>query len=172
VNGNLKLKKGGDMKKIPLVIITSLLSIVVMNATVKAALIFDNGGIGIPTGGNPGAIVAAVAADDFILSNNSIVYGATLGLYGAHVETWDTFGEWGIFSDSNGKPGILIAFGQTSNNNVSGGDHGDLYFDLGQNIALAKDTTYWFAFHALNVDPYYAGGIGYAIVSNNFGNTT
>jgi len=151
------------LKKLML-IITLLFVAQGFAAPIQAAVIYDNDR-GVIEGAR--AITYCVPADDFTLTEDSIINSAKISLYGLTLADWDTSGEWGIFSDSSQKPGALLASGNTFNNQLTGVPrHFDLYFDFGQNFNAVANTTYWFAFHALEAGSSptvgWAGTVGVA----------
>ncbi|MDH5547007.1 MAG: PEP-CTERM sorting domain-containing protein [Gammaproteobacteria bacterium] len=110
----------------------------------KATVIYDN--TTNPIGGGT-ALNYALSADDFQLSQNTTVTGATIGLYGGGINLWDLSGEWAIFSNGPNQPGSILAIGLADNAQLVGTDYS---FDFGDSVMLNANTTYWFGFHALN----------------------
>lgn len=130
--------------------------------TVQAEVVYNNGSYG--WSGQVSTYNAL--ADDFVLTENTYINGATIALYGAYLDDWNTSGEWGIYSNSSGAPELLLATGLTTNNQRTGND---LYFDFGENFYALADTTYWFSFHALEVPSGTQQGIYWAGTNNSTG---
>jgi len=130
----------------------------------QAAVVYNNGpwaGGGIITSYN-------TPVDDFVLTENTTIYGASLTLYGGNNDQWDGSGEWGIFSDRSGSPYSLLASGLTTNIVFSGNVQflGELSFDFGEEFYATADTTYWFGFHSLNIPEGTANGIAIATATD------
>ncbi|MFT5441571.1 MAG: hypothetical protein ACI8W3_000612 [Myxococcota bacterium] len=135
-----------------------LASLLLANAA-HALTLFEVPLATVPAGGV--IITYGVVADDFVVDQDARIEGATLTLYGAHVENdafWDGSGEWGIFSSSlAGLPDDLLLSGTTSNVSKIGKT---LSFDLGQSFLAQAGIYYFLAFHAQNVSDGH-NGIGW-----------
>jgi hypothetical protein len=116
------------------------------SVSVQGAVVYDN----TTTPVNGGMIITyGIPADDFQLSQDASLYGATLSLYGTNFETWDLSGEWAIFSNGTGYPGSIHASGPATNPQLVGSDY---TFDFGTNVMVNAATTYWLGFHAWNAE--------------------
>ena len=130
----------------------------------SAEMVYDNGA---SLWNGAISLSTYVGADDFELSSEVLtVNGASVDLW-VNSTTFDfsspDFGgmNWWIFGDNSGDPGAIIANGTSQNplathveTHSSGVEFWDLYFDLGTDVSLAANTTYWFGMGLTNTsDP-------------------
>lgn len=117
-------------------------------------VVYDNGA-STHSGGS--AVGHMIAADDFVLNVERTVSRISVDVSDGPADQnrrWDGTVEWWLFDDNAGVPGSLMAFGTGVNVNQhniveSPLGHRDFTvdFDLGQEIDLPGDQTFWLALH-------------------------
>ena len=146
------LERGIEMKRLIAVVV---FGVMLMSNICSAEMVYDNG-TSLWTGasgfaGSSGSYY--VRADDFTLSQDATVNGASVDLW-LNSDTFTSDGmNWWIFDDNSGNPGGIIAHGTSLNPSAtlsgtqpisSSTKFWELYFDLGTDVSLTENTTYWF----------------------------
>ena len=116
--------------------------------------LYDNGPA---RGTGASAIGHGISADDFRLAADATVACVSVDVSdGAEEQNrrWDGTIEWWIFADSSGGPGSVVASGRGVHSRIrnmrespTGPRDYTVVFDLGQDVPLLHDQTYWLGLH-------------------------
>jgi hypothetical protein len=128
----------------------------------SATLLYDNG---VSSWSGASNISNWVTADDFILNQDASLIGVSIDIWVSSSYDISNFGgmNWWVFDNNNDDdPGNIIYSGNSQNSvptfiDVSSTgvvNFWKLFFELGEEVSLQKDNTYWLALRLSNLsDP-------------------
>ncbi|MDD5327624.1 MAG: PEP-CTERM sorting domain-containing protein [Phycisphaerae bacterium] len=137
-------------------------------ATKAEYIAFDNGK---PSIYYFNSVMDRLLADDFTVTQDTILTKGCFWTMEDHILLWDGTLEYFIFANASGMPGTIISSGNGQNvvKNATGrvtpgGDEYKYYFEFGTPIDLDAGETYWFGLH---MDADYTGWPYHILWSNS-----
>lgn len=129
------------------------LPLAILSPVAVAEPVFSNGPAD-PVSGSGREMSAWIQADDFLLTSDTVLTGASLQWFtlGAGLKPWDRTIDWYVFKDQDGTPGDLLASGGALNvlSEFDGAGTYSWYtttFDFDTPVPVVASRRYWFGLH-------------------------